>query len=152
MWPSFSCVFLLPAAADGPLLLRGLFSYPLHAVVFCTFTFHIKSVGQANLTIFPQIVSALEQVSSLEQYPQRSQYKRPNSKKNSFRGNYSWKYGKQRLSRKKRYHPQQCITIALGIFFCDSDISLTYQQNSHSLQNAVDLTTPANEEEHMNIK
>ena len=50
-------------------------------------------------TVFPQIVSALEQFPPLNSFctfmycHQRSQYIRPSSKKNSFRGNYSRKYG-----------------------------------------------------------
>ena len=51
-------------------------------------------------TVFPRIVSALEQFPPLNSFricmycDQRSQYIRLNSKKNSFRGNYSRKYGK----------------------------------------------------------
>ena len=51
-------------------------------------------------TVFPHIVSALEQFPPLNSFRtcmycyQRSQYIRLNSKKNSFRGNYSRKYGK----------------------------------------------------------
>ena len=48
MWPSFSCVFLLPAAVDGP---SRAFLLSSHAVVFWTFTFHKKSVNQANHTL-----------------------------------------------------------------------------------------------------
>ena len=51
-------------------------------------------------TVFPRMVSALEYFPPLNSYrtfmycEQRSQYIRPNSKKNSFRGNYSRKYGR----------------------------------------------------------
>ena len=50
-------------------------------------------------TIFPRIVSTLKQFPPLNSFRtfmycnQRSQYIRPNSKKNSFRGNYMRKYG-----------------------------------------------------------
>ena len=50
-------------------------------------------------TVLPHIVSALEQFPTLNSfrtfmyYDQRSQYIRPSSKKNSFRGNYMRKYG-----------------------------------------------------------
>ena len=52
-----------------------------------------------RVTVFPRIVSALEQFPPLNSFrtcmycDQRSQYIRLNSKKNSFRGNYSRKYG-----------------------------------------------------------
>ena len=58
----------------------------------------IDGVCQGD-TVFPQIVSALEQFPPLNSFRtcmycgQRSQYIRLNSKKNSFRGNYSQKYG-----------------------------------------------------------
>ena len=51
-------------------------------------------------TVFPHIVSALEQFPPLNSFRtcmycyQRSQYIRLNSKKHSFRGNYSRKYGR----------------------------------------------------------
>ena len=50
-------------------------------------------------TIFPRIVSSLELFPPLNSFrtfmycDQRSQYIKPNSKNNSFRGNYSRKYG-----------------------------------------------------------
>ena len=52
-------------------------------------------------TLFPHIVSPLEQFPPLNSFctlmqcVQRSQYIRPNSKKNSFRRNYLWKCGIQ---------------------------------------------------------
>ena len=54
---------------------------------------------QKSVTVFPHIVSALEQFPPLNSFRrfmychQRSQYIRPKSKKNSFCGNYMRKYG-----------------------------------------------------------
>ena len=56
-----------------------------------------------STTVFPLIVSALEQFPPLNSFRnfmychQRSQYIRSNSKKNSFRRNYSRKYGMQKM-------------------------------------------------------
>ena len=71
------------------------------------------SSGVPN-TVFPRIVSALEQFPPLNSFRtfmycnQRSQYIRPNSKKNSFRGNYSRKYGIRhpwQLKKSKLWEP-----------------------------------------------
>ena len=58
---------------------------------------------QKIYTVLPHIVSALEQFPPLNSFrtfmycQQRSQYTRPKSKKNSFRGNYMRKYGISKL-------------------------------------------------------
>ena len=68
------------------------FNLLLHLSTFLAFFVH---------TVFPRIVSALKQFPPLNSFRtcmychQRSQYIRLNSKKNSFRGNYSRKYGKR---------------------------------------------------------
>ena len=64
-------------------------------------------------TVFPHIVSALEQFPPLNSFRrfmychQRSQYIRPKSKKNSFRGNYTRKYiTLKRLAAKRNQNPE----------------------------------------------
>ena len=60
----------------------------------------VRTTKKNTYTVFPRIVSALEYFPPLNSFrtcmycDERSQYIRLNSKKNSFRGNYSQKYGK----------------------------------------------------------
>ena len=77
------------------------FQFPRNHIKDCCPKFATGLKCLQRHTVFPHIVSALEQFPPLNSFRtcmycyQRSQYIRLNSKKNSFRGNYMRKYGIQ---------------------------------------------------------